>query len=61
MESGRINHSFFAQISYYNNLIQKNPDWKFAGVYADNRISGTSTAKRDEFRHMVTDAEEGKN
>lgn len=60
MESERMNHSLSAQISYYNNLIQKNPDWEFAGVYADNGISGTSTAKRDEFKRMVADAEDGK-
>ena len=60
MESERMSHSLSAQISYYNDLIQKNPDWEFAGVYADNGISGTSTAKRDEFRRMVADAEDGK-
>ncbi|MDO4650246.1 MAG: recombinase family protein [Eubacteriales bacterium] len=60
MESERMNHSLSAQISYYNSLIQKNPDWEFAGVYADNGISGTSTAKRDEFRRMVEDCEAGK-
>lgn len=59
MESERMNHSLSAQISYYNDLIQRNPDWEFAGVYADNGISGTSTAKRDEFRRMITDAEQG--
>lgn len=60
MESERMNHSLSAQISYYNDLIQRTPDWEFAGVYADNGISGTSTAKRDEFRRMITDAEQGK-
>ena len=60
MESERMNHSLSAQISYYNDFIQKNPDWEFAGVYADNGISGTSTVKRDEFRRMIADAEQGK-
>lgn len=60
MESERMNHSLSTQISYYNNLIQKNPDWEFAGVYADNGISGTSTAKRDEFNRMIADAKQGK-
>ncbi len=60
MESERMNHSLSMQISYYNNLIQKNPDWEFAGVYADNGISGTSTAKREEFKRMITDAKQGK-
>lgn len=60
MESERMNHSLSAQISYYNNFIQNNPDWEFAGVYADNGISGTSTAKREEFKRMIEDAKNGK-
>ena len=28
-------HSISAQISYYSNLIQRNPDWAYAGVYAE--------------------------
>ena len=43
-------HSLSAQVSYYSGLIQKNPDWKYAGVYADDFISGTNTVKRDEFK-----------
>ena len=35
VESERMNHSLSAQISYYNGLIQRNPEWEFAGVYAD--------------------------
>ena len=60
MESERMNHSLSAQISYYSALIQKNPDWEYAGVYADNGISGTGIAKRDEFKRMVEDAQAGK-
>lgn len=55
-----MNHSLSAQISYYNNFIQNNSDWEFAGVYADNGISGTSTAKREEFKRMIEDAKNGK-
>lgn len=36
MESERMHHSLSAQISYYNALIQKKPEWEFAGVYADD-------------------------
>lgn len=28
-------HSLSAQVSYYSNLIQRNPDWKYMGVYAE--------------------------
>lgn len=60
METERMSHSLSAQISYYNEKIQKNPDWLFAGVYADNGISGTGTEKRDEFLHLIADCEAGK-
>lgn len=60
MESERMNHSLSAQISYYSSLIQKNPDWEYAGVYADDGISGTGMAKRDAFMRMLKDAEAGK-
>ena len=60
MESERMSHSLSAQISYYNEKIQKNPDWLFAGVYADNGISGTGTAKRDEFNRLIADCDAGK-
>lgn len=42
----RLNHSFSAQISYYIDLIQKNPEWEHAGVYAGSFLSGTSTKNR---------------
>ena len=60
METDRLNHSLSAQISYYSDLIQKNPEWEYAGVYADNFISGTSTQKRTEFQRMIADCEVGK-
>ena len=60
METERMNHSLSAQVSYYNEKIQKNPDWLFAGVYADNGISGTGTAKRDEFNRLIADCDAGK-
>ena len=28
-------HSLSAQISYYSELIQKNAEWEYVGVYAD--------------------------
>ena len=59
MESERMNHSLSAQISYYSSLIQKNPDWQYAGVFADDGISGTGIAKRDEFKRMIEAADNG--
>jgi site-specific DNA recombinase len=60
METERLQHSLSAQISYYNDKIQKNPDWLFAGVYVDDGISGTGTAKREDFNRMIADADAGK-
>lgn len=60
MESERLAHSLAAQISYYSELIQRNPEWEYAGVYADNFISGTSTHNRSEFQRMIADCEQGK-
>ena len=60
VESERMMNSISAQISYYSSLIQKNPDWEYAGVYADSFISGTNTAKRNEFNRMLADCENGK-
>ena len=45
METDRLNYSLSAQISYYSALIQKNPEWVYAGVFADNGISGTGIEK----------------
>ena len=53
-------HSLSAQISYYSTLIQSNPEWEYAGVYADEGVTGTSLTKRDKFRELLADCEEGK-
>lgn len=60
METDRLAHSLSAQMSYYNGIIQANPEWEFAGVYADSGISGTGTGKRDGFRKMLADCNTGK-
>jgi DNA invertase Pin-like site-specific DNA recombinase len=60
MESDRLVLSLSAQISYYSGLIQKNPEWEFAGVYADGFVSGTSAERRAEFQRMLADCEAGR-
>jgi len=59
-EADRLKHSLSAQISYYSNLIQNNPDWEFVRIYADAFISGTSTGRRKEFQQMIKDCEDDK-
>lgn len=56
----RLMHSVSAQVSYYSALIQRNPEWEYAGVYADCGISGTGIKERDEFQRMLADCEAGK-
>lgn len=36
-------NSYRAQMDYFTDLITGNPAWEFAGMYADEGISGTST------------------
>lgn len=59
-DTERLMHSVSAQVSYYSDLIQKNPEWEYAGVYADSGITGTLVAGRGEFGRMLDDCEAGK-
>ncbi len=60
MESEKLAHSLSAQVSYYSDLIQSNPEWEYVGVYADSFISGTGTAKRAELQRLLDDCEAGR-
>ena len=59
VESERMRHSLSAQVSYYSSLIQSNPEWEYAGVFADYGISGTGTKARTEFNRMLWECEKG--
>lgn len=52
--------SYQAQVDYYTEFIKNREDWDFAGMYTDEGVTGTSTAKREGFRSMVADALGGK-
>lgn len=45
--------SYEAQVNFYTGFISSNPDWKFAGVFADKGITGTSTKNRESFNRMI--------
>jgi len=60
METERLHHSLSTQISYYSDLIQRNPEWEYVGVYADDGITGTQANKREEFQRLLDDCEAGK-
>jgi site-specific DNA recombinase len=52
-------HSLSVQVSYYSNLIQKNPEWQYVGVYADEAMTGTKS-DRPEFQRLLSDCRNGK-
>ncbi|MHA3224632.1 recombinase family protein [Globicatella sulfidifaciens] len=52
--------SYKVQIEHYTSYIQANPEWKLAGVYADDGITGTNTKMREQFNKMIQDCMDGK-
>lgn len=52
-------HSLSAQISYFSEFIQNHGDWEYAGVYADEAITGTCDS-REEFQRLLNDCRTGK-
>lgn len=59
-EQDEQQNSYEAQVNYYTRLIEANPDWESAGVFADEGISGTNTKRRDGFNRMMEAALNGK-
>ena len=51
--------SYATQVEYYTDKIENNPLWEFAGVYADEGITGTKVKGRDDFKAMIAACEEG--
>lgn len=58
-EDEQIN-SYKAQIEYYTEKKNKNPEWQMAGIFADEGISGTQAKKRPEFLKMIRQCRQGK-
>lgn len=52
--------SYDAQNTYYTDMIMRNPEWKFAGVFGDPGVSGASAEKRPEFMRMFRRCKTGK-
>ena len=50
-------HSLSAQVSYYSDYIQSN-GWEYAGVYADEAITGTKD-KREGFQKLLAECRNG--
>lgn len=51
-----LENSLETQIRHYTTIIRENPAWEFAGIYADDGISGSSIKKRNQFQLMLTKA-----
>lgn len=58
-QSEDLLRSYARQVDYYKKLITSNPEWEFAGVFADKGISGTLTEKRDSFNQMLDECNKG--
>ena len=52
-------NSYKSQVQYYTDLIKNNSEWSLAGVYADEAITGTQVAKREDFQRLINDCMNG--
>lgn len=52
-------HSLSTQVSRYSEFIQCHPGWAYAGVYADEALTGTKD-DRPEFQRLLADCRAGK-
>ncbi len=52
--------SYELQQKYYKDFVEQHPNWELVDIYADEGISGTSLAHRDEFNRMIRDCKAGK-
>ena len=53
-------NSFATQVAYYTDFIQSKDEWEFAGLYADEAVSGTTADKRNDFQRLLADCRVGK-
>ena len=51
--------SYELQVQNYTKMIQENPEWEFAGIFADEGISGTSVLHREHFLEMIEKCKAG--
>lgn len=49
-------NSFASQQRYFEDYIEKHPNWKLVNIYKDEGISGTNVDKREGFKQMMEDA-----
>ena len=53
-------NSFAAQVDYYTSYIKSKEEWEFAGLYADEAVTGMIADKRNDFQRLLADCRAGK-
>ena len=53
-ETEEQNSSYEVQVAHYTEFIKKNNEWEFAGIFADDGISGTQF-DRPGFQKMIAE------
>ena len=53
-------NSYKNQLAYYTEKINSKTEWKFAGIYADEGITGISMKHREDFKRMLRACREGR-
>lgn len=56
----RQTSSYELQKNHYLDVVNRNPSWSLVDIYADEGISGTSLAHREEFKRMIEDCKRAK-
>jgi len=51
--------SYELQVQHYTEYISTHEGWVFAGIYADEGISGTQVKHREQFKKMIEDCKNG--
>ena len=51
--------SYELQVEHYTEYISTHEGWVFAGIYADEGISGTQVKHREQFKRMIEDCKNG--
>jgi len=52
--------SYESQVSFYTKYIMEHEGWSFAGIFADDGISGLTAGKRTGFLRLIDDCKAGK-
>lgn len=53
-------YSFENQVKYYRDFTALHPEYTLVDIYADEAITGTNTRRRDQFKRMIADCDDGK-